>query len=179
MTDKRLFLTLSSAALLALSACAAPYDEDALAHHAHYWQRANTTDATYQRGPKAQQMLNQDIARCITELKELERTGALRHALPGNTENGWMPDPETPEGLLAEYDTPERDGALRYEHLEYHDFEGCMINKGWERIKSVPYDVAAESRETYLETILGEKYQSKYGDNASAGKEGDYDGLNE
>lgn len=38
--------------------------ERELDENARYWQRKDTTDAIYQQGPKAQQMLFQDMARC-------------------------------------------------------------------------------------------------------------------
>jgi len=131
----------------------------------HFWQRSATTDAIYQRGPKAQQMLNRDISRCVTELRELKRLGAIRHVTPAEIdEQGLVPDPDTPQGTMDSWDTPYRDGYLRAEHLEYHDFETCMMAKGWERIEHVPYDVAEEGREAYIDAVIGEQYQSQYPD---------------
>ena len=183
MFKSRKYLVLTSALLLGLAACAAePVNEIQLRTEPHFWQRAQTTDAIYQRGPKAQQMLNRDISRCVTELRELERLGAIRYVTPGEmTTYDEVPDPDTPAGDLAQWDTPERDGYLRAEHLEYHDFETCMTAKGWERIEHVPYDVAKEGRDTYIDTILGEKHrthtmQRPYSRSES---EGDFDNLNE
>ncbi|MCB1556534.1 MAG: hypothetical protein KDJ15_04385 [Alphaproteobacteria bacterium] len=167
MTVKASFPALAGLAVLILSGCTgAPVDRQALMERAHYWQRANTTDAIYQRGPKAQQMLHRDIARCVLEIREMERMGVLRRALPADNGPGTrVPDSATPAGQMAAWETPERDGYLRAEHGDYHDFETCMIDKGWERIDSVPYDVAETARETYLETILGEKYRTTMGEN--------------
>lgn len=148
---------------LGLAACVAqPVDRVKAKTAPHFWQRIETTDAIYQRGPKAQQMLNRDISRCVTDIRELERLGAIRHATPANTAaDGTVPDPNTPSGTMAQWDSPERDGYLRAEHLEYHDFESCMMTKGWERIEHVPYDVAEEGREVYIEALTGEQYQTK------------------
>lgn len=148
----------------------------------NYWQRAEATSAIYQRGPKAQQMLNRDISRCVTELRELERLGAIRYATPGEmAPNGTVPDPNTPDGALAQYDTPERDGYLRAEGLPYHDFEGCMQAKGWERIEHVPYDVAEQSRKDYIKAVTGEDYQTKtrQREDFQSKPAGDFDNLND
>ncbi|MCB9991037.1 MAG: hypothetical protein H6867_06620 [Rhodospirillales bacterium] len=165
MFKSRKYLVLSSALLLSLAACSSDYepvDEMELRTQPHFWQRVDTTDAIYQRGPKAQQMLNRDISRCVTELRELERLSAIRYVTPGEiTDYDEVPDPTLPSGDLAEWDYPERDGYLRAEHLEYHDFETCMVSKGWERVEHAPYDVADESREIYIDAILGEQYQTR------------------
>lgn len=163
MPKSLLTLVLASTLLLSLTACSSqPVDRVALRHDPHYWQRVETSSAVYQRGPKAQQMLNRDIARCVTELRELDRLGAIRYVTPGEiNEYGIVPDPDTAAGSLSEWDSPERDGYLRAEHLEYHDFETCMMAKGWERIEHVPYDIAEESREDYIDAIIGEEYQTR------------------
>lgn len=180
---KRHALVIATAATLTLSACAAhPVNEKKLKDEGHYWQRSSTTSAIYQRGPKAQQMLHRDISRCVTEIRELERLGSIRHHMPAETEQGSYPPPNTPEGQLAGYETPEKEGYLYAEHLDYHDFESCMITKGWERVEHVPYDVGEEAREVYIETITGQKYRSRYGDNPKLFKEktnDDFDHLND
>ncbi len=114
------------------------------------------------KGPKVQQMLNRDISRCVVEIRELERLGAIRVAMPADAgEDGMIEDPDSPEGALAAWETPEREGDLRAEHLDYHDFETCMIDKGWERVEYMPYDMARKSRANYAETILGESFRTK------------------
>lgn len=177
------FLLMGVTATLALTACATEKTtHEDLRDRGHYWQRSSASSALYLRGPKAQQMLHRDISRCVVEIRELERLGSIRHHLPAETENGKVKDGKTPEGELARYETPEKDGYLYAEHLDYHDLESCMITKGWERVEHVPYDVGAESREVYIETIIGERYQSKYGNkqkNLMAEPEGDFDSLNE
>ena len=78
-------LILSCFSLLALSACsslnpsAPPKIEDA-----KYWQRNSASSSLYLQGPKAQQMLHQNIATCVNEIKELERLGEIRRAIPAN-----------------------------------------------------------------------------------------------
>ncbi len=154
--SKILLVTLSSATLLA--ACqTAPTLEDA-----QYWQRKNATSSLYLRGPKAQQTLHKDIADCITEIDELERLGPLREALPADTQNGKVPDPNSADGRLRKWDSPKRDGYLYAEHFNYTDFEGCMDYKGWERVETLPYERAKFAREEYMETLYGYKNTSKY-----------------
>ena len=55
---------------------------DRIEQSGQYWQRVHTSSALYLRGPKAQQMLNRNIARCVVELRELERLGAVKNAIP-------------------------------------------------------------------------------------------------
>jgi hypothetical protein len=103
---------------------------------AQYWQRFSVSESIYMRGPKAQQMLNRDIARCVVELRELERLGVLKNAIPTDPE-GRVLDPD--ENALLDHDYPERDDNLFAEHENYHDFESCMQSKGWERVRQVPF----------------------------------------
>jgi hypothetical protein len=159
MSRKSVSIVLSATALLTLCACGfEPVMEDA-----KYWQRSNVSEATYMEGPKAQQMLQRDIARCVTDLRERELLYALRNSTPGDVtyEDGRVPDPSTPPGQLEQWETPARNGALYAEHSDYHDFESCMVAKGWERVEYLPYDVAKKSRETYTESILRQQYRSK------------------
>ena len=168
--------------ILSLNACTYPVDRERIEGESHYWQRRTATSATYTRGPKAQQMLNRDISACVVEVRELDRLGALHHVFPEDPlYDPSMAEPPSAQRHLDSHDTPERDGYLRYEHLPYVDFETCMLYKGWERMKNVPYAVAEESEEVYLKTVLGEKYQSTF--NADGDRipedDGQYDGLNE
>lgn len=156
MTFKITTLALVSLATLSLAACQVPPKlEDA-----QYWQRQNATSALYLRGPKAQQTLHMDISTCANEINELERLGPLREALPADTNNGQVPDPNSAGGNLAKWDTPKRDGHLYAEHFNYTDFEGCMDYKGWERVEHLPYDQATKSRAEYIDTLYGYRYQS-------------------
>lgn len=177
---KFMSLVLTGVALVSLAACSSTPTESELMRSADYWQRTSTSEAIFQRGPKAQQMLNRDIARCVTELREVERLGFLRTNLPGdNTAGGVPPDPSTPRGALAQWETPERDGYLYAEHSDYHDFETCMMAKGWERIEHMPYDIGIESRRDYIDAINAQKYREKTGDyQPVVPVKGPYDDLN-
>lgn len=168
---KHIVLTVS---LLTLAACT-PHPG---LKHAQYWQRASASSALYTQGPKAQQMLHQDIARCTNEINELERLGAIRRATPADDPKL---DPKSPEGKMAAWDSPERDGSLYAEHLDYHDFEGCMTANGWERVEYLPYEVAERGRNTWLDTVIGHGHRTKTGERDPKYEEpkGDYDTLNQ
>lgn len=144
-------------AALALGACS-PRVNPSLPD-GQYWQRVRASEAAYTQGPKAQQMLNRDIARCVTELRELERLGQLKNAIPTDRD-GRVLNPDELE--LRGYDHPDRNKHLFMEHGEYHDFETCMLAKGWERVKHVPYDVAERSRAAYLEAHKDYEYQTRH-----------------
>lgn len=178
MMFSRYTLTLACTAALALTGCGANDRSNAeiMEAQAHYWQRMDNTSATYLRGPKAQQFLNRDISRCVVEVRELERLGAIREATPAD-----KPVANTAEEQLAQWETPERQGQLRAEHLEFHDFESCMNHKGWERVKYVPFDISEDAKETYAKTVLGKKYDRRTGTFKveKEGHEGDWDNLNE
>ncbi len=148
---------------------------DEIEQKGQYWQRVHASSAIYLQGPKAQQMLNRDIARCVVELRELERLRALRNAIPEYVDGVVL---EETEARLAGWDTPERDKELFAEHTDYSDFEGCMSANGWERVKYVPYDVAEQANENYLYN------HTKYRKGAKKlklkpNKTSDYDHLNE
>ena len=77
-------LILTSALLAGLTACTGELvNRQKLVSEPRYWQRSEASSAIYLRGPKAQQMLNQDIADCVTEIRELKRLGAIRYVTPG------------------------------------------------------------------------------------------------
>lgn len=186
MTMKSLTLALMGTAVLGLSACSGLTTMDSLKQNAYYWQRANVSDSIYQEGPKAQQMLHRDIARCVTELRELNRLTDLRMALPAdNNADGNPPDPSTASGDLQQWGSPKRDGYLMTELSDYPDFETCMQAKGWERMEHVPYDVAERSRVNYIETLTGRPYGTETAPVArddepveEPGGSGPYDNLN-
>jgi len=150
---------LSCFSILALSACGsfnpstAPKIEDA-----KYWQRSSTSSALHLQGPKAQQMLHQDIATCVNEIKELERLGEIRRVIPANYNSGNEIETRTAsQQELDINDTPARDGFLYSEHLDYHDFETCMGAKGWQRAEYLPYTEADIARKRYLERYKKKK----------------------
>ncbi len=172
---KKASFLLLGLSVLSLSACETGMKKE-IEENGRYWQRVDTTDSTYQRGPKAQQMLFQDMSRCTAELNEQERLGALRYAIPPETfdKDGRKINPDSPEGRMADWDSPERDGYLIAEHLDYHDFETCMVAKGWQRVKYLPYETVDKSRDTYLEAIGYERYRSKTAERTKTA----YDNLN-
>lgn len=162
MFSKRLLFIPVIALTLLVTACEAPpVNRYSLEHASDYWQRSSASSAIYLQGPKAQQTLHKDIAECTVEIRELTRIGALRHAIPASS----PANNNTAAGNLADWDTPEHNGALRSEHLPYHDFESCMTYRGWERIKYVPYDVQKRAHNVYRETVLGDQMRTKYDQN--------------
>lgn len=174
MSFKRSALYISSAALLTASACA-PNVNKQIDDQGQYWQRAHVSEAIWLQGPKAQQTLNRDIARCVTELRELERLGSIKNSIKTDL-SGRVIDPD--EKKMEDWDTPEHDKYILAEHTDYHDFEGCMLDKGWERVKYVHYDRAAQARQDYLDTHVDYKYRSRYEVGVPKAKK-DYSDLNE
>lgn len=165
MTFKKSVLLVSSFSLLTLSACAAPGGPATKVEleDAQYWQRKNSSSALYLQGPKAQQFLHRDIATCTNEIRELENLGEIRRAIPANYSNGNTTEPRTAaQTKLDEWDSPERDGYLRNEHLDYVDFETCMTTKGWERLEYLPHTAAEKARQDYLRQY-GQKKRSQNG----------------
>lgn len=176
-SSNKVFL-LGAAVLLTLSACAGKPIEE-VTKDGQFWQRVSTSSAIYMRGPKAQQMLNRDIARCVTELRELERLGQLKRAIPVD-KNQRVLDPD--QLALEGYETPERNGYLLMEQSEYNDFETCMLDKGWERVEHVPYDISEEARENYIRAHVEYEYQTRRRPAqppVQNQKEGPYQDLNE
>ncbi len=175
MMIMRSFLTLVLTLTFSLPVTAGINDD--IEERGQYWQRVHASSALYLRGPKAQQMLNRDIARCVTELRELERLGAVKDAIPEYLDGLVL---SKDEAKLAGWDTPERDKELFAEHSDYIDFEGCMLAKGWERIKYVPFDIAEQAQENYKRTHTQYRYKAigkkKYRSNDNSG---DFDHLND
>lgn len=185
--NARFTLLLTAAALACtLSACETPGRasdlknvENEIAKHGQYWQRKDATSAVWMQGAKAQQVLNRDISRCVTELGELERLGQIKAAFPAEKKD----TDTTADGArqkLMDWDTPERDGALLTEPDQYADFETCMKAKGWERTMYVPYDTAERGAEAYVETHVDLKNRTKYeAKDTPEEKSGPYSGLND
>ena len=171
--SKKLLILGSVSVLMATSACStfSPKLEDA-----RYWQRQSVSSSLYMRGPKAQQMLHVDIAGCSNEIKELENLGAIRQVMPTNYNNGnTLNDRTAAQQELDEWDTPERDGYLYAEHLDYHDFETCMYAKGWERVDYLSHTDIDKAREDYLKNT-GRYKKKRYGDreNVTSVNQGSY-----
>lgn len=150
MIFKNSVLISSCFATLVLSACGgASFYKKPNMEKAEFWQRQSATSAIYMQGPKAQQLLHQDIANCTVEIRELENLGEIRRALPSSYASNTQ---------LNEWNTPDRDGYLHNEHLDYADFETCMVSKGWERAEYLPYTDADKARKDYLKRSEGKGY---------------------
>lgn len=148
LKNTKLGTALSLAFVLVLSACTGQVPLNELRETGDYWQRNDSTSALYVRGPKAQHQLHSDISSCVTEVKELLHLGSIRSATP--------PDGIAMTGQMkARWDTPRGDGPLYTEYTEFHDFESCMVYKGWERVDFVAPEVANRAAINYSETILG------------------------
>jgi hypothetical protein len=162
MTKNTFRFALAGIALVSLGACTDTVAGRTNLANAQYWERSNATSAIYLTGPKAQQMLQRDIAQCVTDVRELTRLGSVKPAVPGDVKkpNLVVPDPRQPEGALELEETPRRDGYLYSEYYDYHDFESCMNHKGWTRVQYLPYDRADQSRLDYLEAISGQQVRS-------------------
>lgn len=141
----RLKVFVAAGALLSLSACVIPPQGQA------YWQRVEDSSALYMTGPKAQQVLDENIATCVREVDELVELGALRETTPPDTHSEYHRALKA-SGALDYYDTPTRYGEKIVSHTNFHDFETCMRSKGWERVNYVRYQSARQSQETYTHT---------------------------
>ncbi len=116
-----------------------------------YWQRVEDDSALWMTGPKAQQKLDQDIAGCVREIDELVELDALRETTPADTHVEYNRALKA-SGDLDFYDTPTRLGSHKVAHTDYHDFDGCMRYKGWERVNYVRYQTAAQAKQVHEDT---------------------------
>ncbi len=155
----RQFILLSLTTVL-VTACSAERD---LEMNGQFWQRKDASSAIWLQGPKAQQTLNRDIARCVVEVRELVRLGSIKTATPPEKVLP-LPAQQGPEYRLRDFDTPERDGFLVNEPQNYDDFETCMLAKGWERVEYVPHKVADTARGVYRDTHVRLKHRTKSGE---------------
>lgn len=145
-------LFIGSVSLAVLAACSgSPQRQEIKMEGAEYWQRKNAPSAIYMQGPKAQQRLHMDISACVSTLSEMRNLEQVRRVIPTTYQNGNAVEPRPDaQQKLDSWDTPERDGFLYAEHADYHDFETCMMSKGWERVQYLPYDDAEKARQQYL-----------------------------
>lgn len=166
MKTSRIILFFGISALAVTGGCESTPKVD----NAQYWQRSNATETTYINGPKAQQLLNRDIARCVTELRELERLGQIKDAIP-TTASGRLLNPDEIE--MKKADTPLREGYLFGEHKNYEDFEGCMDHAGWERTRTISYEATKRSENNFFANHINFKEgmlaDSKRGEDQSLG----------
>jgi hypothetical protein len=121
----------------------------------HYWQKIDPTSAIYLTGPKAQQMLEQDISKCVHEIIELDKLAAVREG--GGKASFFkknISQKAHAEALsnLPAYDIPEYIRDLRVEHKDFHDFDGCMRHNGWERVKYVDPKQELRAKSVYNST---------------------------
>ena len=114
-------------------------------HNPDFWQRTDAPSQIYLQGPKAQHTLNHDIANCVVEVRELARLGSIRSATP----------PTQGSSYNDGFETPQYDGADYAAYYNYADFEGCMIEKGWQRVANVPYDAARRGARNFNQAVYG------------------------
>lgn len=132
--------------LTMLSACASkkkPVDLTGAA----YWQRINVQESVYLTGQRAQKILNRNIATCTNDIKAMQTDRLLREAIPADT----APYEDEDTRHLRQWDSPERDRALRLEHYNYHDFESCMEYHGWRRIETLTQEDLTRAKKNYQE----------------------------
>jgi hypothetical protein len=118
----------------------------------HYWQKSDPTTAIYLTGPKAQAMLEQDIAGCVHEIIELDKLETVREnggKAPLLADNLSQKAEAESLSKLPGYDVPDYIRSLRVEHKDFHDFDGCMHFKGWERVKYVSPETEVRAHEIY------------------------------
>ena len=143
---KYLLIGLSMVALTgALTACISQKEY-------HYWQKTDPNTALYLTGVKAQQMLEQDIASCVHQIIELSKLADVRGRVPGvYSPTGSYDQVDAKEDMsrLPYWDIPEYIRDLRVDHTDFHDFDGCMAWKGWERVKYVSPETELHAREVY------------------------------
>lgn len=186
MTAARTRFLLSAALALGLAACTPggrasdlKSVEKEIMKNGQYWQRKDTSSAIYMQGPKAQQMLNRDISRCVTELGELDRLGQINAGFPADRKDTDTTGDADRKELMG-HDVPERDGALLNEQSQYADFESCMVAKGWERVAYVPYAAAERGADAYIANHAGLQSRTKNESRGTAKeKTGPYDKLND
>ena len=143
MKTNHIILLASIATLSITSGCSSNKPK---VDNAQYWQRVKASETTYINGPKAQQLLNRDIARCVTELKELERVRQIKEGIPGDS----IDNKTDEEKRLANIDAYDRDGYLYAEHKDYQDFESCMAHSGWERTKTLSYEAEHRGKKNFF-----------------------------
>jgi hypothetical protein len=148
-----------------------------------YWQRVEDNSALYMTGPKAQQRLDGDIATCVRIVDELVELDATREVLPPDTHSDYHNALKS-TGDLSYYDSPTRHGDKKVDHVDYHDFEGCMRSKGWERVRYIRYQTLTKAQKTYTETqqfrktgLIGAAAEAKARE--EAGQQGDFSELNQ
>lgn len=138
-------IILVGCAVAALSGCSSNREY-------HYWQKRDPSSALYLTGVKAQQMLEQDISECVHVVIELTKLADRREKIPapfqalGSYDQKQVTDEM---GNLPRWDVPEYIRDLRVDHTDFHDFDGCMNYKGWQRVKYVAPEAERRANEVY------------------------------
>lgn len=160
---KSVSLILAGTLMLGAAACSGPSNREMLIARADFWQRAGVTDAALMDGPKTQQMLFRDLARCETEMNELEYLGTARDTIPPSAANSRYHTASAKERELGKWEMPGRNSYQLAERGKYMNFEGCMVDNGWERVEHVPYDIATKERGKYVDGLIDQRFRSKMG----------------
>lgn len=122
-----------------------------------YWQRIEDASALYLTGPKAQQILEQNIAGCVREIDELVYLEAVREDTPPETRNEYLRALDAAEPT-AHWDSPSHLRDLRIDHTDFHDFDSCMNFKGWERVAYVRYPASQKAQRVKTELQAVRRY---------------------
>ncbi len=120
MIFRHVIFLVSTAALAACSA--APNIQKS-----QHWQRASTSEAVYQQGPKAEQILKRDIGRCVVELQEMEDLGAVEDPIKTDASGRVLGPDQVKE---KDWNGKQELNKRKYDE----DFLSCMETKGWERV---------------------------------------------
>jgi hypothetical protein len=121
----------------------------------HFWQRTDPNSAIYLTGVKAQQALEQDISECVHTIIELAKLDDVRRQVPSGADRlGSYDQKQATDDMskLPLWDVPEYIRALRVDHTDFHDFDGCMEYKGWTRVRYVGPADEIRSKEIYDDT---------------------------
>ena len=114
--------------------------------HKVYWKRADDNSALYLTGSKAIARLDEDVSFCTYKVEKMVELNALHETMPPDTTHiSGRTD------ALAYYDTPTRLGAAKTSHTDLHDFEGCMLSRGWMRQNYIRPQIAMKDDKNYRE----------------------------
>jgi hypothetical protein len=106
-----------------------------------YWQRVSPSEQVYQQGPKADQMLDRDIGRCNTEVKELKSLGVVNDPILTDPKGRVLETDELPKKHPNYKNVPKYDITAPPNDRTFHTFDECMYTKGWERVMKLPHKV--------------------------------------
>lgn len=166
-------------AVIGLSSCAGDRTRP-IKDKPQYWQRISSSTSLLQQGPKVQQILDDDLSYCLTEIRELEKMGAISlvkdpllkspdlRDSPSNEQIYHGKDSYSEAGVsdaLKAEEEKKRDpdgDNLRGIHLPYKTLSGCMKSKGWEPVNYVSYEPKTiVDEDEYAERAIDQKYGTK------------------